>query len=169
MDHHDHMLKIFFNNSSQVALFFYAFDTSNGNIPYSVLCLVCFLMGFIEVTLKCLKTQYEFFYFEKEKIDWESSTRPINQKIRVFPFTLFNFFKTILTVATCAWDHILMLAIMTCNIGIFVSILAGIGLGHFSLGQYLYSYNDGCGSTQTPIMCSSQCKLSPSLSRTCHC
>ena len=122
-------LPMSFEATSEVMLLFSWWDART--IPqYAVCCLSCVVFGFISIALKVLRRVSEVYLMQAEEKG--------GQTVILGSFPVFhNAIRASVAFLNYSWDYMLMLVAMTFNVGIFVSMLCGIGLGFLTIGHYL--------------------------------
>ncbi|KAL8431687.1 hypothetical protein ACSSS7_005136 [Eimeria intestinalis] len=143
-----------FEASPQVSVLFGWWDAVT--LPHYVLsCASCVVFGYISVTLKALRHTCDMRLALEE-----AQGKPRLLLLGSIPVAP-NAVRAVSAFVNYAWDYLLMLVAMSFNVGIFVSLMAGIALGFLTMGHYL----DRVPSTP---QVSASCECTEHFSCGCH-
>ncbi|KAL8442907.1 hypothetical protein Emag_006192 [Eimeria magna] len=123
-------LPMSFEATSRVTVLFEWWDTAT--LPQYVLsCAGCVVFGYISIALKALRHTCDMRLALEE-----AQGKPRLLLLDSIPAAP-NAVRAVNAFLNYAWDYLLMLVAMTFNVGIFVSLMAGIALGFLTIGHYL--------------------------------
>lgn len=99
-------------------------------------------MGFMAVGLKCLRNKIErLLVAPRDDLDGVARRHLLSgiRKERLsLPYA--NACRAVAVFITLTWDYLLMLAVMTCNVGIFFSVVTGVAAGYLCFGHTFGAY-----------------------------
>ncbi|KAL8452068.1 hypothetical protein Emed_001609 [Eimeria media] len=123
-------LPMSFEASSRVTVLFEWWDAAT--LPQYVLsCVSCVVFGYVSIALKALRHTCDMRLALEE-----AKGKPRLLLLGSIPAAP-NAVRAVNAFLNYAWDYLLMLIAMTFNVGIFVSLMAGIALGFMTIGHYL--------------------------------
>lgn len=113
---------------------------------FAAACIVTCILGLVCVILKVIRR-----YVEKWLVSQENAGRT---KVIFGSFPVYaNGVRFLVAFVNYSWDYMLMLLAMTFNVGIFISLLLGIALGFFLLGDLLSVQLGPTKKPWTPCQC----------------
>ncbi|CAD2099728.1 copper transporter, putative [Plasmodium vinckei brucechwatti] len=117
-----------FQNTTHTIILFKFWETTT--VPFYFISLIlCFMFGILSVAFKVLR-----LYIEK--------ALPTTSNANIFTSaTLFkhNTIRMILSFIIYSWDYLLMLIVMTFNVGLFFAVILGLSFGYFLMGNNFVS------------------------------
>ena len=119
------MLMYFHSGFRDYILFEWAVPTSTGSYIGSCILIIlfaCLYEGYQVLYLKCL-----------DSIDKMTVANEENQPSR-YQFFLAGLFRMGIRIIGAAWSYLLMLIVMSFNVGLFISVILGLGLGSALFG-----------------------------------
>ncbi|CRG94585.1 DEAD/DEAH box helicase, putative [Plasmodium gallinaceum] len=128
-----------FQFSTHTIILFKSWETlSKGS--YYISLVVCFFFGLISVMLKVFRLNIERSLPKtKDRNVFKSETLFKNNTIRM-----------ILAFIIYSWDYLLMLIVMTFNVGLFFSVIFGLAFGFFLFGSHFVT-SKKCATTDLDI------------------
>ncbi|KEP66137.1 UNVERIFIED_CONTAM: Ctr copper transporter family protein [Hammondia hammondi] len=142
-----------FQNSLHTVILFHSWETLE-RWQYVLSLLTCVVLGMLSVVLKVLRLRLEFFLakrdraaeaaqrIEKEKAkEGQGSAASLSSAVvgRLygnFPLKQ-NAWRTVEAFVIYGYDYLLMLIVMTYNVGLFFAVTGGLALGFFCFGHLL--------------------------------
>ncbi|KAL8274052.1 hypothetical protein Esti_002051 [Eimeria stiedai] len=147
-------LPMSFEASSRVTILFEWWDAAT--LPlYALSCACCVVLGYVSIALKVLRHTCDMRLALEE-----AQGKPRLLLLGSIPVAS-NAVRALNAFLNYAWDSVLMLVAMTFNVGVFVSLMAGIALGFLTIGHCL----DQVPSTP---QVSASCECNEQFSCGCH-
>ncbi|ANQ09375.1 Copper transporter putative [Plasmodium coatneyi] len=123
-----------FQLSTHTIILFKFWETKT-ETSYYISLVLCFLFGVISVLLKLLRLHIE-------------QTLPKTKDTNVMRSGILfknNLTRSVLSFIIYSWDYLLMLIVMTFNVGLFVAVVVGLSIGFFLFGHKFVT----CGRSST--------------------
>lgn len=128
-----------FQYSTHTIVLFEFWETNNATKYYLTL-VVCFFFGIISVILKILRLHIEASLKKTTKSNIFTSRELLKN----------NTIRMIVSFFIYSWDYLLMLIVMTFNVGLFISVSLGLAMGFFLFGnQFVKSKK--CGKNKLEV------------------
>ncbi|EPT29663.1 Ctr copper transporter family protein [Toxoplasma gondii ME49] len=142
-----------FQNSLHTVILFHSWETLE-RWQYVLSLLTCVVLGMLSVVLKVLRLRLEFFLAKrdraaedaqrveklKEKEGQSSAASPssaiVERLCGNFPLKQ-NSWRMLEAFVIYGYDYLLMLIVMTYNVGLFFAVTGGLALGFFCFGHLL--------------------------------
>ncbi|CRH01536.1 copper transporter, putative [Plasmodium relictum] len=136
---HSESMPMSFQFSTHTIILFKSWETlSDGS--YFISLIICFIFGLISVILKVLR-----LYIER--------SLPKTNDTNVFTSEVLfknNTIRMVLSFVIYSWDYLLMLIVMTFNVGLFFSVIFGLSFGFFLFGSHFIT-SKKCATTDLDI------------------
>ncbi|KAI4836882.1 copper transporter [Plasmodium brasilianum] len=128
---HSLSMPMSFQFSTHTIILFKFWETLTAT-SYFVSLIICFIFGIISVILKVFRLNVE------RSLPKTTDTSVLKSKV------LFknNTIRMILSFIIYAWDYLLMLIVMTFNVGLFLSVVLGLSFGYFLFGNNFITCNN---------------------------
>ncbi|EAA15673.1 surface protein-related [Plasmodium yoelii yoelii] len=112
-----------FQNTTHTIILFKFWETTT--VPFYFLSLIlCFIFGILSVVFKVLRLYIEMVL-------------PTTNNMNIFTSAILfknNTIRMILSFIIYSWDYLLMLIVMTFNVGLFFAVILGLSFGYFLMG-----------------------------------
>ncbi|CAA9989760.1 copper transporter, putative [Plasmodium knowlesi strain H] len=123
-----------FQLSTHTIILFKFWETKT-EASYYISLVICLLFGVLSVLLKVVRLQVE-------------QTLPKTKDTNIMRSGILfknNLTRSALSFIIYSWDYLLMLIVMTFNVGLFVAVVVGLSIGFFLFGHKFVT----CGSNST--------------------
>ncbi|KJP87695.1 hypothetical protein AK88_02590 [Plasmodium fragile] len=131
---HSMAMPMSFQLSTHTIILFKFWETKT-QLSYYISLFLCLIFGVLSVLLKLLRLQVE------QVLPKTKDTNVMTSGI------LFknNLARSALSFIIYSWDYLLMLIVMTFNVGLFIAVVVGLSIGFFLFGHKFVT----CGRTYT--------------------
>eukprot|EP00921_Rhytidocystis_pertsovi_P007621 GHVQ01012648.1.p1 GENE.GHVQ01012648.1~~GHVQ01012648.1.p1 ORF type:complete len:233 (+),score=18.54 GHVQ01012648.1:216-914(+) len=120
------MMPMYFTNTIHTIILFSGWETVE-SWQYGLSCFACILFGIISVMFKVIRLRSE----QEMKLRERNARRVLSIPV------LHNTYRMAEAFIIYVWDYLLMLVVMTFNVGLVLSVCSGLALGFLFFGHKL--------------------------------